>query len=495
MEVKSTSTSNQSKSGSLSQDQAKPAGGTAGVETRLPYSLQQISPAFFKSKKAIVLTAVAGLACLAVVLFNQARAPHDAKTTAPEPVITVTTEKVAPHVMQGVVQVNGTVWAWDPLTIGSEVNGLRIESINVDDGDFVKRGQVLARLNSSVLNAQLAEEKAKLAAQLATLKRTIQPNRPEDLVSLQAAVYQSESAVAEAETMLTKARANLLNAQHNAKRYRGLVVEGAVSEQEADQKDTEAKTADAETRNAEQKVRTAKFQLEQSKQRLIMGQQGGRKEDVDISRATVAQMQANVQRLEALVAQSVIKAPSDGLIIRRDAHLGEITAVGKALFLMVRDNRLELRAQVAEVDLHYIHPGQRAEVTDSTASTFKVEGRVREVSPMIDQDMRLGTVRIDLPPAKDKATHTFKPGNFAHATIETGTRSPLAVPAAAVLSREHKSFVYVVNSDNTVSARDVKTGERVQGYAEVLSGLNAGETVVVRGAGFLKDGDLVRVGQ
>ncbi len=493
--MKSTSTSNKSLSGSLSQDQAKAAGEPADVETLVGNSAQQFLPGFLKSKKTMVLTATAVVACLAVVLLNHAHGSQEAKTTAPEPVITVTTEKVAPHLMRGVVQVNGTVWAWDPLTIGSEVNGLRIEAISVDDGDFVKRGQVLARLNSSVLNAQLAEERAKLAAQQATLKRTIQPNRPEDLVSLQAVVYQGESAVAEAETMLTKAKANLVNAQHNSKRYRGLVAEGAVSEQEADQKDTEAKTADAEARNAEQKVRTAKFQLEQAKQRLIMGQQGGRKEDVDISRATVAQMQANVQRLEALVAQSVIKAPSDGLIMRREAHLGEITAVGKALFLMVRDNRLELRAQVAEVDLPFIHPGQKAEVTDSTASTFKVEGRVREVSPMIDQDMRLGTVRIDLPQAYDRSAHSFKPGNFAHATIETGSKNPLAVPAAAVLSRENKSFVYVVKSDNTVSTRYVKTGERVQGYAEVLDGLNAGESVVVRGAGFLKDGDLVRVGQ
>lgn len=476
-----------SETGSVSQPPAKPPSDVAGAHTQ--------SQPFYKSRKTIILSLVAILACVGVVMFNQAHNGQEAKTQAPEPVITVTTEKVAPHLMKGVVQVNGTVWAWDPLTIGSEVNGLRIESIEVDDGDKVKRGQVLARLNASVLNAQLAEEKAKLAAQHATLKRTIQPNRPEDLVSLQAAVYQGESAVAEAETMLVKAKANLSNAQHNAERYRGLVTQGAVSQLEADQKDTEAKTADAETRNAEQKVRTAKFQLEQAKQRLIMGQQGGRKEDVDISRATVAQMQANVQRLEALVAQSVIKAPSDGFILRRDAHLGEITAVGKALFLMVRDNRLELRAQVAEVDLPLIHPGQKVEVTDSTASNYKVQGTVREVSPMIDQDMRLGTVRIDLPVSEGKQTHIFKPGNFAHATIDIGDRIPLAVQSSAILSRENKSFVYVVNPDNTVSTRIVKTGERAAGHAEILSGLSAGETVVVRGAGFLKNGDLVRVSQ
>jgi HlyD family secretion protein len=485
MEVKSTINETES----LNQGQSKTAAASGGVEVH-----SNANQPFFRRKNVIVLSVVAVIACASVVAFNHFHSGQEAHAPVAEPVITVTAEKVSARDIAGKIEVNGTIWAWDPLTIGSEVNGLRVESILVDDGDKVKRGQVLARLNSSVLNAQLAEERAKLAAQKATLKRTIQPNRPEDLLSLQAAHMQAESAVAEAETMLTKAKANLVNAQHNSQRYRGLVAEGAVSEQEADQKDTEAKTSEAEMHNAAQKVRTAKFQREQAKQRLVMGQQGGRKEDVDISHATVAQMQANVQRLEALVAQTVIRAPADGLIMRRDAHLGDITAMNKTLFQMVRDNRLELRAQVAEIDLHQIHEGQKVAVTDSTNSSFSVEGVVREVSPMIDQDMRLGTVRIDVPGAKN-GERGFKPGNFAHGTIDIGTKRALTVPASAVLSRDNKSFVYVVNADNTVAVRDVKTGERIGGYAEVLTGLADGETVVVRGAGFLKNGDLVRVGQ
>lgn len=485
MEVKSTINETEA----LNGGQSKTAAASGGVEVH-----SSANQPFFRRKNVIVLSVVAVIACASVVAFNHFHSGQEAHAPVAEPVITVTAEKVSARDIAGKIEVNGTIWAWDPLTIGSEVNGLRVESILVDDGDKVKRGQVLARLNSSVLNAQLAEERAKLAAQKATLKRTIQPNRPEDLLSLQAAHMQAESAVAEAETMLTKAKANLVNAQHNSQRYRGLVAEGAVSEQEADQKDTEAKTSEAEMHNAAQKVRTAKFQREQAKQRLVMGQQGGRKEDVDISNATVAQMQANVQRLEALVAQTVIRAPADGLIMRRDAHLGDITAMNKTLFQMVRDNRLELRAQVAEIDLHQIHEGQKVAVTDSTNSSFSVEGVVREVSPMIDQDMRLGTVRIDVPGAKN-GERGFKPGNFAHGTIDVGTKRALTVPASAVLSRDNKSFVYVVTADNTVAARDVKTGERIGGYAEVLTGLSDGETVVVRGAGFLKNGDLVRVGQ
>lgn len=449
-----------------------------------------------KLKKFLTLGLISAAACGTVFYFlNHNKSGGESSQSAPEAVITVTTAKVATQTLESLVKVNGTVWAWDPLTIGSEVNGLKVEEINVDDGDVVKKGQVLARLNSSVLNAQLAEEKAKLAAQKANLRKAIQPNRPEDLLSLKAALAQTESAVAEAETMLSKTHASLINAQNNAKRYRGLVAEGAVSEQDAEQRETESKTTEAEMRNAEQKVKTSKFQREQAKQRLVMGEQGGRQEDVEISRASLAQNEANVRRLEALVAQAVIKAPSDGMIMRREVHLGEITAVNKTLFSMVRDNRLEMRAQVAEVDLPFIRDGQKVTISDTTNSSFALTGKVREVSPMVDQDLRLGMVRIDLPRFHPGTNQSFKPGNFVHAQIDTGTKKALAVPIMSVLSKEHKNFVYKVNDDNTVAFTPVKTGARQNGWAEVLSGLKEGDTIVVRGAGFLKNGDLVRVSQ
>lgn len=483
MEVKTTPPDSISKSDSMTQSNPKDVGSirTAGGGMNL--------------KKILTLSLISAAACGTVFYFFNHNKGGETKVAEPEAFITVTTTRVLPQTLESLVQVNGTVWAWDPLTIGSEVNGLKVEEINVDDGDVVKKGQVLARLNSSVLDAQLAEEKAKLAAQKANLRKAIQPNRPEDLLSLRAALAQTESAVAEAETLLTKTHASMINAQNNAKRYRGLVSEGAVSEQDAEQRETESKTAEAEMHNADQKVKTAKFQREQAKQRLVMGVQGGRQEDVDISRASLAQNEANVRRLEALVAQSVIKAPSDGLIMRRDVHLGEITAVNKSLFSMVRDNRLEMRAQVAEVDLPFIKEGQKVTVSDTTNSSFTLEGKVREVSPMVDQDLRLGTVRIDLPRFHPGTNQSFKPGNFVHAQIDTGTKKALAVPTVAVLSKESKSFVYKLNDDKTVSFTPVKTGSRQNGWAEVLSGLKENDVIVVRGAGFLKNGDLVRVSQ
>ena len=114
---------------------------------------------------------------------------------------------------------------------------------------------------------------------------------------------------------------------------------------------------------------------------------------------------------------------------------------------------------------------------------------------MVHEASRLGVVQSDLPRFHPGTNQSFKPGNFVHAQIDTGTKKALAVPIMSVLSKEHKNFVYKVNDDNTVAFTPVKTGARQNGWAEVLSGLKEGDTIVVRGAGFLKNGDLVRVSQ
>lgn len=446
-------------------------------------------------QRAAVIFIVGALVLGAVMWFWLGHGQSSSKTVAsatPPPVVTVGVERAAHHPIANSVSVNGTIWPWDPLNIGAEINGLRIDKVLVEEGDLVRKGQILARLNSSVLEAQLSQEKARLRAGKASLKKAIQPNRTEDITSLKAALSQAEATVAEEEANLVKARANLANDISNAKRYRSLVSEGAVSEQEAEMRETQAKTAEAEVRNREHKVRASRFVKEQAEQKLLMAERGGRVEDVEISRAAVQETEANVRRLEAMIEQTIIRAPTDGLVMRRDAHLGDITAMNKNLFLMARDNRLELRAQVPEVDLPIIKTGQKVRISDSAHPDDVVFGTVREVSPMIDQDLRLGTVRIDLPVRETGKHKQFLPGNFVHGVIDLGTHSALAVPVQAVYTKDRVSHVFVLNKDGSVSQRKVKTRERQGGLVEVASGLYQGEEIVVKGGGFLKDGDYVR---
>ena len=153
---------------------------------------------------------------------------------------------------------------------------------------------------------------------------------------------------------------------------------------------------------------------------------------------------------------------------------------------MVRKGRLEWRAEVTATELRRIQPGAKVSVT--AASGAAAEGTVRMVAPTVDPQTRNALVYVDLPANTD-----FRAGMFARGEFALGSSDALTVPQEALVVRDGFSYVFVVGGDQRVQMRKVQTGRRVADRVEVLSGLDAGASVAVRGAGFLNDGDLVRV--
>jgi|GEM_PF-104563 len=448
---------------------------------------------FAASSKKVRLAIVASLIVVSLVVIVVACQAFvsvllPAKDVGAKPSITVAVESAAYRQMERKLGITGTVWAWDPLSIGAEVGGLRIETVNVEEGAFVKKGQVLATLNSSILRAQLDRELARLKHSKANLGKTIQPNRKQDISALQFAVEQTKAQVAESEAYLERAKANLDNARNNAGRYSALHKEGAVSAEEAEAKVTLQRTSEAELLHGQNEVAAAKFVNKQAIERLSQAVEGGRLEDIQMSQATVAETHANIKGLQAQIAQTVIRAPSDGWITKRDAHLGDISKANEPLFSMVRDNRLEIRAQVPEKDLARLKPEQKVDMTGVLPGGEKLVGMIREISPLVDVDTRLGTVRIDIPFIKD-----IHPGIFVHGEVSLGVHEVMTVPASAVVDRHEHSCVFLLEN-NKVYSRSVSCGERFGDFVEVTSGIKPGELVVISGAGFLKDGDIVRIG-
>lgn len=448
----------------------KPAAGFA----KLPVGMAAIT----------ILAVIGGAAYFALKPKDPAfsKSSTDATVT-----MTVSTKPVVEKNIERHLAVNGSISAWDPLAIGAEIAQLRVENINVEEGSLVKKGQILATLNSSVLRAQLAQQKAHLAADEASLRKAIQPNRVEDLNTWRAALQQSEASLAQEEANYIHAKANAANMQENARRYSELGKVGAVSTMDAEAKMTDSKTSAADLVAAEKRVEAMRFSLRQAKEKLAMAERGGRNEDIAISNSTLAETKAHIAELEAQVEQTIIRAPSDGKIVKRDVHLGEISSVGKTMFEMVRNGRLELKAQVPEVDLLRIQPGMRVTMIPTGDSNEVVIGKVREVSPSVDEKTRLGMARIDVP-----ANVSLKPGLFYHADIDLGKAKAMVVPAKAVLSRNEKEVVFVFNNGIAVM-RPVKAGEPLNdGNIAIMDGLKLGDPVIISGAGFMKDGDKVR---
>jgi HlyD family secretion protein len=409
--------------------------------------------------------------------------------SAHNPVLTVTVAAAQYKNIEDTVSVTGSVSAWDPLSIGSEISGLRIQSVEVEEGDTVKKGQVLARLNSALLEAQLNQAKARLLSSEATLKKSIQPNRPEQISALQSALQEAQANTAQEEAHHKQAKVNLSNAVLNAKRYAQLAHVGGVSFEDSENKQVAAEAAQDEVLSSEAKLRALKSLEEQARQHMVEAQRGGRSEDIDVSRATLDEMRGQVQQLEEQIRQTVILAPDDGLISKRDAHIGNIASSGTTLFSMIRMNRLELRAAANDIDLPKFHVGQNVDISTTEDGQTHIAGKVTLVSPQVDATTRLGVVRVELP--KDSG---LKPGMFVRGEVQLGQRSALTVPVDALVTRNGQSLVYILDGDRAIN-RPVKTGYQSETFVEISEGLTPNQTVIVKGARFLSDRDIVRVGQ
>lgn len=186
-------------------------------------------------------------------------------------------------------------------------------------------------------------------------------------------------------------------------------------------------------------------------------------------------------------AYATLRAPDAGVVSRRNVQPGQVIAAGTELLALIRQGRLEWRPELPEAELARISVGDLVRLRD--AAGVAVEGRVRAVSPGVDSSKRTGTIYAELPqPAGLKA------GSFVEGRVLTDASPGLVVPAAAVVVRDGYPFVFTVDPRSSVVQRvRVRTGERFGDRVEILEGVAAGARVVVQGAGFLGDGDRVRV--
>ncbi|WGZ95652.1 MAG: efflux RND transporter periplasmic adaptor subunit [Candidatus Thiothrix putei] len=195
---------------------------------------------------------------------------------------------------------------------------------------------------------------------------------------------------------------------------------------------------------------------------------------------------AALEAQQIRLAQTRILAPDDGVIAARTATLGAVVQTGTELFRMVRQNKLEWRAEVSGRDTSRIQPGQQAHLT--LPGGENVTGEIRMVSPTLDPNTRNALVYISLP-----SDSPAKAGMFAEGEILTGSAPAMTLPQSAVILRDGNYYVFEVGAANKVTQRPVKVGRTTQGQTEIIDGVTATARVVVTGGGFLNDGDTVQV--
>ena len=332
----------------------------------------------------------------------------------------------------------GTVEARELIPVLPQTTGLQVKLILVGEGQEVKAGQVMAVLDDSVLRTQIDGAKA-------------------DIESKQALVQQKQAT-------LQQARATRADAERTLQRYQTLAKNGAISRQELDTRSTTAATAREAVSVAQANIGTAEADVRSSVARL--------------------------QQLQTQLAQTNVRAPASGVVAQKSANVGDVSNGTQKLFSIIRNGELELQAEVPQDQLPQVRIGAPAQITSDKDSPVRLSGKVREIKPLVEKQSRQATVKIDLPP-----TTLLRPGMSAVAVITTTTAVGVTVPSKAVLPQpDGSAMVFILSGEDKVQARKVEVGDVVNGDSvEIKNNLQPGERVVVAGAGFVKDGDKVRV--
>lgn len=243
----------------------------------------------------------------------------------------------------------------------------------------------------------------------------------------------------------------------------------------------QVRSALAEARANGQRARTVKDKGAMSEQQItqyLIAEEA--------AKANLAAAEAALESQRIRLRQTRILAVDDGVVSARGATLGTVVQTGTELFRIVRQGRIEWRAEVTAAQLALVKPGQEAVLKLAGGET--VTGRVRIAAPTLDANTRYALVYVDVP-----ADSPARAGMFARGTIRVGESPALTLPESAVILRDGKSLVFELGEGDRVIQRQVETGRRADGRVEIRDGLATAARVVASGGAFLNDGDLVRV--
>ena len=347
---------------------------------------------------------VLSLALVAGASLCACSKPAPAKSA--EAPLTVTTAVVTARPLAGGLTASGNLMSREEAGVASELAGYRVAEVDADEGDWVKQGQPLAKLDDTLLRSQMAQAQANLVQQQVAGQRF----------------------------------------QQEADRVKGLDNAGVLSQEQIIERRLQAKSGQAG-------VQAAKAQLDDLKTRD---------------------------------AKMIIRAPVAGRVLERDARPGDASSLSTTLYRIARDGLVEFDAEVSQADLASIRVGEPVEV--DLPSDAKVTGHVRFISPRVDAATGLGHVRVALPVRED-----LRPGGFARGVFETTAHPVPVVPESAIHFDANGASVMVIDADDRVHRAAIQTGQRAQGYVQLVQGPPVGARVALGGGAFVLDGDKVQV--
>ncbi len=346
----------------------------------------------------------------------------------------------------------GTTQPVQEVALRAQVEGQLLE-LTVDVGDPVDQGQVVGQLEDSLLNARLNQARAELAA-------------------LRSEVARAEAQVSNARAQMQQSRLQMQQAEADADRLESLLQEGAISAQEAERARTTAQAAEQALEAAEVQVQTELRAVQVAEDRVVA-------------------QEAVVAEAERQQDFAILEAPISGSVLQKVAETGSLVRAGEEVIRIGDFRRVKVLVQISELDRSQVAVRQQVQVILDAYPGQTWQGEITRISPAADPVARLVPVEITLP----NPDQQLGSGLLARVEFRPPVPDAIVVPQDALtISPEGEASLFVVNEEEgqmRARRRVVEVGEQVDGQVEIITGLAAGESFVVRSGRPLQDGNAI----
>ena len=413
---------------------------------------------------SILLFLLTGLSACAA---SAARSPRHQENQA----IPVVSTRVTRQMVPSLIQTTGTVQPYSTIALKSQIDGQLI-GVYFREGQMVRRGERLFRMDSRPLQAALDQAIAKQAKAIAQVRQA------------QAQLAQAQAQVNQAQATVARDQAQVKNANVEAQRYAELVNQGAVTQEQAEQYRTNAAAQQATVIADQSNVGNAIAAVESAKA------------NVQNAQAAVNAAEAQVETARVQLSYASIDAPIDGQLGKLNVNQGNLVKANDTnpLATLNQVNPIYVEFSIPQGQLPDLKKYQAQHPLQVTAKSPQDSGKpLRGELVFVDNGVDNTTGTIKLRASFTNADGRLTPGQFVNVVLTLSeVPNAIVVPASAVQAGQTGSFVYVIKPDQTVEVRKITTGQTVANRTVIQRGLQVGDRVVTDGQFNLAPGATVR---
>jgi len=419
--------------------------------------------------------------------------------------LSVEVARVEAGPIETAIDYSGNVKSVDEVVVLPKASG-RIESVNVEEGDHVGKGDILAVLESDTLKAQVDQASAALQVAEIQIQQMQDGGRVEQIAAAQAAVdaaqaqldrvrlplNENEQAVAKSAEVQAKAALKAAQAAYDQIAWydgKGMLPQSVALEQATiGYEAAHAQYEEALSGAKPEDIRAAQAMVDQAKAQLALARNPYRDTDLALAAAQYLQAKAAFDLMELQLKETIIRSPMEGVVAAAPMSVGSMAGPTTPMATIVSSD-VEVIVKVEESRIGEIKTGQPTSISVAAFPDQKFTGEVSLVSPTANDSDRTFEVKI----TPDQQDSLLRAGMFAEVNLTTEQyANALLVPASAVVTEGNESYVYVVDNGE-VAKRIVTTGLVNKDSVQIQSGLTLGEQVVLSGQKSLNPGDWVNV--